>query len=436
MMQKIRLTALSIFIATAALFIGCSLLPVGSTPRSQPTSPQNPVISTASPSMGVTLPPEQALTETARQNHLIVWLPPEFNPSGQPAGTLFESRVTDFEQNHPGMEVEIRIKEVDGAAGMLAALETTLEVAPGAAPSLALMLQTDLETAVMDGLLQSPPGLAEIMEQEDWYAYAREMGQVQNEYFGVPFAADAMILVVRSSGVQTEIQTWDQVLSATRPLLFPASDAQSLFTLNLYLSAGGKLFDEENHPFLDPGVLTQVLEFYKTASEEGTLASSSTDFSNYTQTWDAFNKRMSNQTICWLSDYLWLGRLDEHGSVIPALGSESVTLVSGWMWAVTDPYEERIETDLALLSTLIQPDFQAGWIESAGYLPVRPSSLEAWEQPRQMALLSQATISAVSQPGNEILNLFGPVLSEAVYNVITGAVQPAEAARLAAEKIN
>ncbi|MEM5774452.1 MAG: extracellular solute-binding protein [Anaerolineaceae bacterium] len=341
-----------------------------------------------------------------------------------------------FEETHPGVYIDVRIKEISGSAGMLAALESTLDVAPDAAPSLALMLQTDLETAVMRGRLQSPPGFAELMQQEDWYAYAREMAHVQSDYFGIPFAADAMMVAVRSSSGQPEMQDWENLLSSSRPLLFPASDNRSLFTLGLYLSAGGKLFDEENHPSLDAMVFRRVLEFYKAAAEEGALASSVADLSTYAHAWDIFSKRMSNQTICWLSDYLGQAKADEYGSVVPSLGAETVTLVSGWMWALTETSPEKLELDMSLLQTLTEPAFQAAWTQTAGYLPVRPSTLEDWGQPGQQELLSQATITAVNQPASEILNIFGPVLSEAVYNVVVKQAQPAEAARLAAEKIH
>ena len=435
MMQKQKFIAFAFILLASIAFPGCNLLPVDQNIQASHT-PTKFQIATTTPTAEMAEQPETELTRSVLMDRVIIWVPPEFNPSGSNSGSLLQQQLDSFTQDHPGVEIDVRVKESNGPAGILSSLEKTLAIAPRVAPSLVLMTHNDLEIAAMRTLIQSPPSLQSMLEEDDWYDYARELALFQNKYYGLPFTADAMILAVRSNDIKPLTENWELFLSADHPLLFPAVDPQALFTVNLYLSAGGTLYDEQNKPYLDAEILKKVLEFYAAAVESGSILPNVMDYSNDEQVWIAFDEKSTDQAVCWMSDYFSQESPDVLGLIIPPLENEPVTIVSGWVWALADPFPERMELDLELMQHLTDVDFQAKWTASTGYLPVRPSSLPEGDNPVRTALLSQATISAVSQPSNEILSLLGPVLNEAVYDVIIKQAQPSEAARLAAEKIN
>lgn len=62
-------------------------------------------------------------TQTAEGAILQVWLPPEFDPVGNsPASQLLKARLADFVVEHPGTQLEVRVKGLDGPGGLLDAL--------------------------------------------------------------------------------------------------------------------------------------------------------------------------------------------------------------------------------------------------------------------------------------------------------------------------
>jgi len=92
--------------------------------------------------------PASSPTPASDANHLILWLPPEFDPhSGTPAGDLLNERLDAFINAHPGLTIEVRIKAVNGPGGLLDSLATTSAAAPAAIPSLVALPRGELETA-------------------------------------------------------------------------------------------------------------------------------------------------------------------------------------------------------------------------------------------------------------------------------------------------
>ena len=51
---------------------------------------------------------------------LHLWLPPEFDPNdGTLAGNLLKARLEEFTAQNPGVSIEVRLKAVQGAGGLL-----------------------------------------------------------------------------------------------------------------------------------------------------------------------------------------------------------------------------------------------------------------------------------------------------------------------------
>ena len=110
---------------------------------------------TAIPTVETVQPPSQtAPPEAERELTLILWVPPQFAPAeDNPGGTVLIQRLALFEQENPGLKVEVRVKSLEGNGSLLASLATTTAAAPEALPGLVLLNRTDFETAALKGLI-------------------------------------------------------------------------------------------------------------------------------------------------------------------------------------------------------------------------------------------------------------------------------------------
>ena len=125
---------------------------------------------------------------------------------------------TDFEAEHPGLELEVRIKADEGELGLVNALSVTSMAAPSALPDLIALSRPALETAALKGLLHPIDGLSTALDDPNWYEYARQLGHIQNTGYGLPFAGDALVLVYHSE--VERINSWNDILASENPLVF------------------------------------------------------------------------------------------------------------------------------------------------------------------------------------------------------------------------
>lgn len=424
-----------IFLILALSATGCGLTLPDFIPQSTPAA-VTPQPAASTPTTKAPMFLEEDTPQSAQVNQLIVWVPPQFDPAQGKAGELLRSHIDSFKQSNPDVQVEIRVKNLQGPASMLLSLEKSLEIAPAAAPALVLLPQSDFEIAARLNLIAPTEALQNLLATEDWYDYARQLSEFQNQPYGLPFAADAMILLYRPSELSMPPLNWQDILTNQSPLLFPAGNDTGLFALNLYLSSGGEIYNESRQLALNLEILEKIMSFFAEGVSADTFPGWLADYETDEQVWAALQDKTTNMSISWTSKYLSTLPADIAATTIPPLESEPVTLVKGWLWAFSDPYPERHGLSLRLLEHLTDSTFMAEWTFEAGYLPVRPSSMTAWENQIINSLLSQATVSAVSVPSSETLNSIGPVLSEAVYNVLVNDYLPLEAARIVVDRIN
>ena len=95
--------------------------------------------------------------------------------------------------------------------------------------------------------------------------------------------------------------------------------------------------------------------------------------------WQAFQQKTADFAISWASHYLSELPVDVSAIPVSSLGAESVTMVSGWLWALSDPVPERHTLAQQLAEYLVEQDFLSKWTFQAGLIPVRPSAMDAWE---------------------------------------------------------
>ncbi len=376
----------------------------------QPSPTPVPAISTPEETQSSGATPT-TLPET-QPRILRIWLPPQFDPNvaTRPANIL-RQRLADFEAEHPGLELEVRIKSDEGESGLVNALSVTGIAAPSALPDLVALSRPALEAASLKGLLHPIDGLSAALDHPDWYSYARQLGYIQDTGYGLPFAGDALILVYRSE--VERINTWNDILASENPLVFAAGDPKALVTLSLYVSANGELLDAQGQPTLIQDALTQVLTLISDGVLAGVFSASLGNMVSDQQVLQAYLGERANMAIFWASNY----RAPEGQFTLPLPGLEETHLSfgTGWVWALAGSKPENQQLAVELAEYLVAADFLGDWTNAASYLPTRPSSVDP-EDVTMSAILE----SAQPIPSTDVLSPLGPIMHDAVIRVLNG----------------
>lgn len=398
MIAKIlRLATLGIFLSIAGCADIASLLSTPTpVPVTQTTATPQPVELTATSA----IPSIEARV-------LRIWLPPRFDPNLESASAqLLKRRLSDYEEMHPGLKIEVRIKAETGDTGLLNSLAVTSNAAPSALPDLIALPRTDLDSAATRSLLHPIDGLSTLLDDPNWYPYARDLGHIQNIGYGLPFAGDALVMVLQPA--DTEVNTWEDLFLLEEPIIFPASDPQGLFPLNLYLSVGGKINSEPGSPTLEEEPLQRILTLLKAGLEANVFSTSLLEMDTFEEAFQAYRTGPARAVVAWSANR----QLNENEVMQPLPGLDaSSTFADGWLWALagTSPENQQLATELA--EYLMEADFLSAWTQTAGYLPTQISKDHA---------LHEVLESAQELPSKDALNLLAPILNQAVSRVLNG----------------
>lgn len=408
---RVAQLGLTLFLAGCA-----SLAPLLSPPTPAP-APQ----ATSTPRATPTAPPPVIVDQPRL---LRVWLPPQFDPQADsPSADLLRARLQAFEEEHPGIQLEVRVKS---DADILRTLSITNNAAPEAMPDLIALSHSDMLDAASAGFLHPLEGLTAVLDEPDWYAFARELGNLKNIEYGIPFAGDALVMVYRPT-VFTELPaTWEEILTSGSVLVFPASSPQAFFPLSLYLSEGGSFVDDAGALTLDEGALVRMLAFYRQAIETGTMEPTIRDQQTDAQSLQVYREGRADLAVVWASSDIQT----RSGGYLPLLGLNDThyTLGDGWVWASagSDVENQRLAAELA--SYLVESGFMSKWTLAAGYLPTRPQALAGWEDEELRASLGEILQSAHPLPPEDIVSVVGPLLQGALVRIFNGD-QPESVAR-------
>jgi multiple sugar transport system substrate-binding protein len=415
MSRALRLLALLGLLLSA----GCSSLPP--LPFLATPTPAPVIQATATTEI---IPTQTAPSESSSQARILrVWLPPRFDlNAGTNAANLLKQRFAEFEAQHPGLKLDVRIKPEDGDAGLLNSLTLTSKAAPSALPDLVALPHPVLETAALQGLLHPIDGLSTALQSPDWYPYARDLGQVKDIGYGLPFAGEAMILLYHSQ-MDGDV-TWNNIFSAKHNLSFPAGDPQSLLILSLYISADGKVLDENGRPTLDQDALTRTLSWVQQGVDVGVILPSVKNIATYDYATSAYRSGSSDMAITWTSN-LPVGFI----APVPGLGDTAYSFATGWAWTLAGANPENQQLAIELAEYLTADDFIIDWTRESGYLPTRPSSVLVKD-----SAFGSVAESAYVMPSDDVVSALGPILQDALMRVLNGE-QPDVVAASEIEKL-
>lgn len=434
-MKKYR-WILGIFLALTLAIIAYILWPIdlpwlGETAPT--TTPSGDEVSIFTPTPEMT--PVATSTPTPIMQ-LTLWVPPEMDPEGETeAGALLANRLQLFSDLHNNLEIIVRVKAASGSGGLLDALTSTSTVAPNALPDLIALDRPDLENAALKGLIYPLDGLTAIVDDQDWFGFTREMSLLQGSTFGLPFAADCLVLVYRPASIPESPDSWDEIMDGEINLAFPADSNQALLTLTLYQGEGGLIQDNQRRPFLELAPLTKVFQLLKEGVDAGILPSWLNQYQTYGQVWTAFKEGASNQAVVWLSDYLQDDPADAAIAPLPTMSAGSFSIGTGSSWAVATPDENRQVLAVELAEFLVDPIFLSEWTDAAGVIPSRPSSLESWPDTDLQVTVSQIAQHTHLLPSNDLISSLGPILRENTLQILQGLVDPGQAAQAAVDSL-
>jgi multiple sugar transport system substrate-binding protein len=410
-------------LSLTVLLVGCSsLAPLLATP-----TPAAPPQATSTPQA---TPTSTAPAAVDGPRVLRVWLPPRFDPqAGTSSADLLKGRLQEFENDHPGIRLEVRIKS---EATILDAVSVTSEAAPAAMPDLIALTHWDMQAAASAGFLHPIDGLTNLLEDPDWYAFALELGQVQNTDYGIPFAGNILLTVYRPSVFETPLSTWEALFESGTYMVFPVSDPDALFPVSLYLSDGARLVNDQSVVALDEVTLVRVLTLYKQAIESGTLLPQTKDYQTDAQSIQFFRDGNADFAVIWASSDIQT----RSGSYNPlhGLNNDPYSIGDGWVWALAGADLENQPLAAELASHLADSAFISEWTLSSGYLPTRPQALDGWEDEDLKTSIGEALQFAHPLPSDEVLSVVSPLLQQALMRIFNGE-QPEAVARSVIEEL-
>jgi hypothetical protein len=353
-----------------------------------------------------------------------VWVEPQFEPNADdPASQLLKSHLQDFLDDNPGAKIDFRLKASEGANAILNALSVTAAAAPDALPTLVLLSRDNMEAAAALGLIRPIDFYVPAMENNDWYPFANKMGIYHNEVFGLPFAADVMVLAVQDANLQQNYISFTELPRLFGLIAFAAGENQPLVPYLWYQSAGGEVFDDQDQPTLEEEAISALFSAVASNRQAGILSSSLSQYESDTELWNAFVDGDLNSLITW-SSHVRAAPTGYPFTFVPALGSAPYTYADGWVWCLVQKATTDIELNLAFMQHLVSADFLINWTEKSDLLPVRPSSTSSFGD--QQSFIHQLLLSADLLPPVEVRRSNGAFLSEEINALLLG-VKSAEA---------
>jgi multiple sugar transport system substrate-binding protein len=422
---KIFFTLILILVVTPALS-GCSSIggllaeetPVSATPTPAP-------VPTATPgTLGIDAPIS-----------LQLWVPPEFDPqSDNEAAQLLQARLAEYSRLHPGIRVVPRVKANEGPASLLDTLSAAVSAAPLALPDLVLLSTHDARTAAERNLIYPLQTPIDFSTENDWYGFVPELVNYQEQFWGIPLAADALVLVYRPYQTPEPPSDWTAFFDQGQRLMFPAADPQALFTLLLYLSESQQNGIQPDMIW-DSSSLESVFSFYQQAQASNLMPYWLTQLDSDQLVWDGFLDSQAELGITWASHYLQEAPDTISAGLIPTQDGTNFTLATGWIWAVATPNTERQAAAENLALFLSETEFSGSWTQAAGLLPVRPTGLVQWDNTPDRALAIAVLPAAITVPGETVLSTVGPPLQEAVMSVLKQEASVSSAVEEALNKL-
>lgn len=433
-MKKTTLWRLSVLVLVILALAACSLW------RSDDQETATPSTATAPPTASGTPPgtPLPGATPLAPVHDtpltLVMWTTEDYAPNNETGGgaQLIE-QIQAFKRERE-VDIDVILKKRSGVGGLLDFMTTASVAAPSVLPDLVTLSASDLYQAAQAGLLQPLDGLLSPELLEDQFDFATELTRVQGATMGVLYQADLQHLVYDIASVGRAPRTWDDLYQSDAPFVFATGAGVNDFLLIQYLSLGGKLVNASGQPALDVEPLTQALEFFQQALDEGIIPPSVLNLSDASIAWAVY--RIGEAGMVQVPASLFLAdraSLSNAGfGPVPLQITGTTTLGSGWALALVTQDPERQRMTVELIEHLLSPENNGTWTLEAGRLPARRAPLQFWnEDDPYLPFIRDLLAQASPAPHPDLATAIGAPLAEALAQVLSRQATPADAAQAA-----
>jgi multiple sugar transport system substrate-binding protein len=376
-----------------------------------------------------------------------LWTTEALGPVGQtPGSRKLSAHIAAFEAANLGVRVDVVLKKPYGKGGMLDFLTTTAVAVPNALPDVAILDIRELRVAVQRDLIQPLSGRMTPDVVQDLVAPARVAGQVDNSWFGLPFAADVQHLIYNTSLTPTAPVTWTDVSGGTVQYLFPAG-GQAPVTgqgelvndafLIQYLGTGARLVGEAGQPALDQDAVAAVLQFYADGLAAGTIPRHAIQHNSLDDIWPIYLTEEVGLADVSAHRYLESRDRFQKSSFAPIPTQKGVvtSLINAWACVLVTREPERQEMAWSLIEWLTRPDWLGDWVLAANYVPTRLSALPENPEDQYLKFLAELLQNSQVRPAGSGHDEMGRALQRAVQAIFTGTATPTEAATQAATSV-
>jgi len=335
-----------------------------------------------------------------------------------------------FERAHPGVHVEIQLKNESGEASMLNYLRSAQRLAPTILPDL-ILLDSQQLWQVADLELAQPITIAQVTNLNDLLPFTLAAATYEGELIGIPYATDLLHLVYHKEGIENPPSNWAELLTLGLPYSFIIGKtegiADALFAQ--FVSAGG--FAQESISN-NPEALRLLFTFAAQAKAAGVLSAETLTLTSLEQIWAQFTSE--SQGLANTSARLMLSQLDGLAGKnigyahLPTSSGGVQTVAHVWAFAIitTDPEQVRLALDF--INLLREPAIHSAWGRQVNYIPVGLDAFEQWRTSGEYYdFLHDELEAAVPLPNGWRYADFNRRLQQGYEKVVRGEMTPEEA---------
>ena len=409
--------------------LGTLLVACTSSASSLPNTPSitAEILSTPTPQPVLQAPtqqPEQEPTPLA-PTHMVIWLPEPLLPlDNSTALEMFTRQIEAFQTAHGNVEVDVRLKKVDGLGGVMSTLRAASPVAPGALPDLTLMRREDLLAAVQARLVYALEGEISSAIVGDLYPRALQLGQVEDALYGLPYMLEVQHMTYRLAEGATLPSRFEDILNRRISFAMPVAQTNQINSVLLtqYLDAGGTL-PEGDSITLNANALQNTLTFYEQAVLNGLIDPAVLNYTSPADYQAALIAGTLDAGVVDSTGYLNLLTSDDtlQFGPVPTTSGQIVGEVDAWLWVMTTSSADRQALAARFLNWMLNATRQGEYSRTIHMIPSQQSALQLWDDSPYIDFVQELL-------GNALLPL-----SDSEGGTIARAVQNALVAVLAQE---
>ncbi len=302
--------------------------------------------------------------------NIVIWIPDDLVLRNKDEIlALIENQANSFIENHPEVNLDIRIKSTTGTSNMMDSLQSTSLAAPQALPDVILLSRSDMEVAALKGLLIPYDGVTDALSATDWLPPIKQLSFIQGSVFGLPVVSNALVYFVNKEETHQQ-----NAFLVSKPLLGYLNDPSAAILMGLYLSAGGKLVDQDGKVTIEITPLVSAIKELENAKRSGAFPPWIMDITSQADVYRYFQADRGQRMLAWYGGIPVKAREALAIESIPGINGQSASLVDGWFWTMAQPDPGNRQVTVELIETLTDEAFLAKMAKASGLIPVRSST--------------------------------------------------------------